>query len=293
MGTTKAIKRVPRKSTTVRAMIIQTIRFGISILQRLSAKWTADIVFRLMFRARRHKRPEWEVELLSKADDHFLLPWRDGHLAAWSWGQGPTVLLVHGWEGRGTQLGKFVEPLLDAGYRVVAFDGPAHGDSTVTRASIPDQTYAIERVAQHVGAIDAIIAHSMGGAATTFAAARGLNAQKYILISAPTDPNDFFRGAAKMLGFNQKVVTRVKQITEKELGVTMESLHTPTQAAKLDAPALIIHDEGDRDVIMQKSLELHESWVSSELMITKGLGHRRILKDSEVLKKTTTFLRSA
>ena len=45
------------------------------------------------------------------------------------WGDGPVVYLVHGWGGRGSQLASFVEPLLVAGFRVVMFDAPAHGDS--------------------------------------------------------------------------------------------------------------------------------------------------------------------
>src|SRR5918999_654246 len=46
-------------------------------------------------------------------------------LAAWTWGDGPLVLLAHGWNGDAAQLAGFVPPLLEAGFGVVAFDQPA------------------------------------------------------------------------------------------------------------------------------------------------------------------------
>jgi hypothetical protein len=40
-------------------------------------------------------------------------------LPVYSWGSGPTILLAHGWSGRGSQLGAFVEPLVEQGFRLV------------------------------------------------------------------------------------------------------------------------------------------------------------------------------
>src|SRR3954471_12912224 len=92
---------------------------------------------RLFTTPRRHARPDRERAVLATAreltiDVTLRAPrWNGAHttVAAWKWGQGPTVLLVHGWEGRGSQLGSFVEPLVAAGLSVVAFDAPGHGDS--------------------------------------------------------------------------------------------------------------------------------------------------------------------
>src|SRR3954465_12098288 len=47
----------------------------------------------------------------------------DGHrVSDEKWGGGPLVYLVHGWGGEGPHLAMFVKPLVEAGYRVVAFD---------------------------------------------------------------------------------------------------------------------------------------------------------------------------
>ncbi len=68
---------------------------------------------------------DWELPLLASSERITL---RFG-LSALRWGQGPTVLLMHGWEGRPTQFASLINALVDAGYTVVALDGPAHGRS--------------------------------------------------------------------------------------------------------------------------------------------------------------------
>ena len=61
--------------------------------------------------------------------NNYRLPFDGGKLAVTTWGEdGPAVLLMHGWGGARAQMTGFVIPLLDAGYRVVAFDQPAHGE---------------------------------------------------------------------------------------------------------------------------------------------------------------------
>ena len=106
-------------------------------------------------------------------------------MKVWSWGEGPTVLLVHGWNGRATQLGAFVEPLLARGYRVVAFDAIGHGESAGKQSSLPEFANCIRQIADELGGVYAIVAHSLGGAATTFALAYGLRAERLVYVSHP------------------------------------------------------------------------------------------------------------
>ena len=48
------------------------------------------------------------------------------------------VLLVHGWCGRSTQLYAFADKLLENGYMVISFDGPAHGRSSGKTTMMPE-----------------------------------------------------------------------------------------------------------------------------------------------------------
>src|SRR5262245_33624468 len=87
-------------------------------------------------------------------------------LAAWDFGEGKTVLLVHGWSGQAAQMSSFIAPLVKAGFYVVAFDLPAHGDSTGEHANILDLASAILAVGRRVGPVSGVIAHSLGATAT-------------------------------------------------------------------------------------------------------------------------------
>ena len=279
-----------QKSTNVRALQRRAIGVGLRAIESVSVDAAAEVALHFMFKQiRRFDRPSWEQQLLDRADDRFLLPWRDGHLAAWSWGDGPIVLLVHGWEGRGAQLGRFVEPLIAAGYRVVAFDGPAHGESTTTRGSMPDQLAAIERVAQHLGEVHAVIAHSMGGAAATIAAARGLDA-RFALLAPAGSPRDYFLAARHQVGFSRSTLWRLLDRAADTVGFGWDELDTPMRAIENEMPALIVHDEDDREVSIRHGEAIHSNWRGSRLYRTSGLGHRRILKDPSVVNAVVEFI---
>ena len=68
--------------------------------------------------------------------NNYRLPCADGELAVTTWGEsGSAVLLMHGWGGARAQMTGFVNPLLSAGFRVIAYDQPAHGESAGTRTT--------------------------------------------------------------------------------------------------------------------------------------------------------------
>src|SRR6185295_4257728 len=105
----------------------------------------ASLALALFRRPPRHQDSPEEREAIARAEPlHLSLDGRP--LAAWRWGHGPAVLLVHGWGSRGSRLGSFVTPLTAAGYSVVAFDAPGHGASAGRLSSLPQFISAIERL---------------------------------------------------------------------------------------------------------------------------------------------------
>src|SRR5213082_3427517 len=105
--------------------MLAAIRLFFAVVGRVLPSLAGRLAASLFARPRRHRRPDRERALIARGAP---LPLPQG-LSATQWGAGPAVLLVHGWEGRGAQLGALVDPLVEAGYRVIALDGPAHGDS--------------------------------------------------------------------------------------------------------------------------------------------------------------------
>lgn len=284
-----------KKSTTVRAenLALPLTRLG---FRALGPQLSSRLVERLFLRAPRHTRPDWERALLATGE-RFEVPFGAGTIPAWRWGRGPTVLLVHGWAGRGSQLGKLIAPLLEAGFSVVAHDGPGHGDSASRRTSIIDLGFAVEQVAaflkQQDGApLAGVITHSVGGAATLWASRNGPLAERYVLIAPPMQPRGWMDEAGRQLGLDSATLDTVVRRIERRFALSMNDLDVRPIAAKVDRPLLVIHDEGDTDVPLAAGRAVAAAAPQGQFIATTGLGHRRILKTPEVLQQAVAFLAS-
>jgi pimeloyl-ACP methyl ester carboxylesterase len=275
---------------------------GVRAVSPVAPSLAALVVENLMTHARRHPRPAWESEALAGASS-WSLPWvdegRPAELPLWSWGQGPTVLLVHGWEGRGSQLGAFVPPLVEAGFRVVTFDGPGHGSSSARRASLVDMARAVNAVADAVapvlGGIHAVVAHSMGGASTVLAASKqgergSLATSRFVLLAPPAHPSSFTRTVFEAFSLSEDVQHRVVDRMERHLGERFLHLDGPSAAARLEGAALIIHDIEDREVPLADGERYASEWPGARFVTTRGLGHRRILRAPEVIEQVAQFV---
>ena len=241
--------------------------------------------------APRHLRPLDEQAALAVADEAVVLA---GGVHAWSWGRGPTVLLVHGWGGRGTQLAPLLPPLVDRGRRVVVFDAPAHGDTPGERATIDSFAEAIATVAAWAGPLDAIVAHSFGAAATTVAQSRGLDVGRVAFV-AP-----FFQVAASVARFTAArgldaagAAAFLAGLTVANRGHGPEALDGPTLAPARTAPLQVIHDRDDREVAHADGVAAATRWPGAALITTVGLGHRRILADPHVVALVRDFVTGA
>jgi pimeloyl-ACP methyl ester carboxylesterase len=211
-------------------------------------------------------------------------------MKAWSWGRGATVLLVHGWNGRGTQLGGFVAPLVESGYRVVAFDALGHGDSPGRHQSLPEFARDIRAIADELGEIYGVVAHSLGGAATTLAMSQGLRVERAVFVSPPANPEDFLAIFAGALGISNEVRDRVQQRVEARLGMDMVDMRADLLAQSMRTPLLVIHDRDDKEVPIEVGRSIASTWPGAELVVTEGLGHQRILGDEGVLERAVNFI---
>ena len=255
---------------------------------------------RLFTTPRRHARPERERAVLASARSLTInvtlrAPRWHGttlRLAAWQWGHGPTVLLVHGWEGRGSQLGAFVEPLVAAGMSVVAFDAPGHGDSPEHRLYLTDLADCVADVVAAVGPLHAIVAHSFGAAAVLLAHARGnVSAARNVLISPNVLIDDAVRRFAHLVGLDDRDRAALEQRLADQTGVGIADLALPRLAGHRDDALLVIHDRSDREVDFEHGARLAAAWPNAQLRETDGLGHRKILRDPDVLAATIDFVR--
>ena len=227
-----------------------------------------------------------------------LLEHKGRAIATWTWGarsrEAPAVLLAHGWGGNAAQMRGFVFPLLSAGYRVVAFDQPAHGVSEGRLSGLPDFAEVLAEVAGYAGegqgGIEGVVAHSLGGAATALAIARGLKARRVVLIGTSLDVGAHARRFARWHGMPERVREAMQAAIEERFGVRWSQLDVAKLAPRLAAPALVIHDREDRAVPWTEAARLAGLWPQARLLLTRGLGHRRILEDASVTRAAADFI---
>jgi pimeloyl-ACP methyl ester carboxylesterase len=217
---------------------------------------------------------------------------RGRNLATWRWGSldAPAVLLAHGWGGYAAQMRGFVPRLLAEGLRVVAYDQPAHGLSEGKLTGLPDFAGALAAVAAHHGNVRHVIAHSLGGIATALALSRGLQLQRAVLVSPPSDLVGHSRQFARWYWMPEPLRRAMQAAIEERFGLRWFELEIPRLAPRLKTPALVIHDHGDSIVPWTQGAALARAWPGARLLSTVGLGHGRILESDITLRAAADFI---
>lgn len=211
-------------------------------------------------------------------------------------GEGPAVLLAHGWGGNAAHWQTLVPALLAAGHRVVAFDALSHGASDAGalgpgQSSLIEMSRALLAAAWHAGPIQAVVAHSLGSAAAALALREGLPAGAAVLIGAPADMRHASATLAWQLGVAPAVLARVQRNSEQWLGMPWGDFNVPDIGrCRPVPPTLVVHDRHDKEVRWEDGAAIAGAWPGATLLTTEGLGHRRILRDAGVIEQVLTFL---
>ena len=222
-----------------------------------------------------------------------VLTHKGRHIAMWRWGsrEAPAVLLAHGWGGNAAQMRAFVFPLLQAGYRVIAYDQPAHGVSEGRLTGLPDFADVLAEVAALHGDVQAVIAHSLGAAAAALSLHYGKTSfRKAVLVSPPADLVGYSRRFARWYWIPEPVRATMQKAIEERYGVRWEELEVARVAPRLSAEALVVHDRNDRMMPWTHGVRVARHWPGAKLLSTRGLGHRRILADERVTRAAADFL---
>lgn len=211
-------------------------------------------------------------------------------LARWTLGTGPRVVLVHGWNGRGSQLLGFAAPLVQAGFSVTLFDLPGHGNSTGQSASVVHAGRALRALAQDIGEAHAVIAHSMGSAAALWAFSHGMTVQRSVHLAGPSSLTPVVRGLAAAQGLGPADTAAFAGWVEGFIGMPLANVDIERLRLGLRHPGLILHDAEDRTVPIAASQALHAAWPGSRFDRLAGLGHRRLLQDTDVIARSVAFV---
>jgi pimeloyl-ACP methyl ester carboxylesterase len=273
------------KSTNVR--IPAWTRLGLGLLVRAAPALAAALAERLFFTPPR-PRASRGLAVLARGE-RFHVDAAGRTIAAWRWGRGPTVVLVHGWGGRAAQLTSFVAPLVDGGFSVVAFDAPGHGESGRGLSSAPEFARALRAVLAGE-AVHGLVAHSLGAAAAALALGDRLAGVRVVFLGPAADPPAWIPPFADALGLSPAVTDLLRQRSERRLGVPWSALRLPDRARSMTAPLLVIHDRADREVPLRDGRAIAAAWPGARLVETTGLGHNGVLRDPAVIAEAVAHV---
>ncbi len=263
-------------------------------LQNLFPGFCARQAYRLWFYTLRFNTPQRELAWLGNAEE-FFIPFKQHRIACYRWGNRdlPCVLLAHGWNGRGSQLGGFVSPLIRSGFQVLAFDGPGHGKSSGHKTSLIEISECISALVKHEDLVPAAIIGHSGGAVSSMLHLRRNHDHdsKLVTLGAPTRAPWLIDVLLGHLRLDKKLKPRIAEQFQRQFGDdVLDRVSLEKQLPRLTQPVMIIHDHNDRDVPFHFVRQLQESAPGAEYLFTTGLGHRKILRDEDTINPACSFI---
>jgi len=270
--------------------------FSVKMIDIISTKVTLRILEYFFYKPVKFNVPQREREFISKSAISTMSISRlaaDVEIYRME-AEGEKVLLVHGWNGRAGQFHAIAQSCHDAGLDVTALDLPGHGKSDDRHTALPEFVDAISEIYAHHGPFDHVIGHSIGAIAVLNGPRFGLTFRKIVTISIPaTKVRSLFQSFTEMFGLSvEKYTDLLIERASKKYNADPNSFDPCIVSKDLDSEVLIIHCRDDEDAGVSESIQLNTMVDGSELYIASGLGHRRILRDAEVVSRVVDFLRA-
>jgi len=285
--------------------------FIINRLAPLLPYISARLTYQLWTRTYRYKMPEKEAAAFNRAHKQkievngtAIMTYRWGEFNGGDAIKRPLILLLHGWNGRATQLCVFAQGLERAGFNVLAFDARGHGLSDGNHTNVMQTVAAIKKLSTMYGDFFAMIGHSFGAMCAVNSVNQAVVCEKLICISPPTDFLSLLQVFSGHLGLSKKAEMALEKYVLQKYGIdSFEQISITGIAPRMTIPLLIIHDKNDDRVPLSQGQKAVELWGSSVrgvggnidgsgavLHVTQGYGHMRILRKPEVLKVSLGFL---
>lgn len=221
------------------------------------------------------------------------LSYRKGNIVTHTWGSGDKIIyLVHGWESNACWMKGFITPLLKDGYKVVAFDMPAHGRSSKQPTHLRDFSSTLEFVISVYGKPFAILAHSFGGTATVLLLSENqhLLPKKLCLIAPMKSLDSHFQVFNTVTGLSKSIMDKLFLKLKKHYALEAKKTDISQLIKNIAIPGLLIHDENDRLIPVEEGNHLATTWNGARYLKTCDLGHRKILQDSDVIREATDYI---
>lgn len=277
------VRKVKRKNVPVSRILV--------ISWKLFPSITGRFIKHFFFNTKKYKSSAEELASVQNARS-FTIKVHDKNLKGWTIGDGPGILLMHGWNGRGIQFNKFINPLILAGYSPIIIDGPAHGDSEGRHTSYFEFSDVVRYIMrpEHKFNIQGIIGHSFGASAAINCISKDKYQVKLVLISPALYLKNMLQTSFSNHGISLTMFNEIIEEYENYYGYSLTDDDPIKLIGELDADILLIHDKKDKATPFRHSEIASGLNNNIRLVATEGKGHGRILKSDRVVSESIYFI---
>jgi esterase/lipase len=272
--------------------LLKLIRAAFAFLNIFSPKLGGRWALKLFLTPLRLKYNRKDKQLIGKGKSKTLI-YKDLYIHYNEWGAGKVVICVHGWSGKGPQFHAFVDVLVAAGYCVVTVDFPGHGRSDGKMTNVPEFALVLEELLKLYPTCKTLLGHSIGGMVCILAAIKTENKiKKLVTICTPTVALNISARFMGIVGANERVHQSFIRAIEKQFKQSFKDFSAYLMAEQLVGKVdfLVVGDDTDPEVSVENTMLIQKS-TNAQLLITKGLGHNKPLRDPEVIERVVGFIR--
>jgi pimeloyl-ACP methyl ester carboxylesterase len=219
-----------------------------------------------------------------------MVPSCQGPVAAWRVGDGPAVLLVHGYADDHSLWSVLIEALILRDRPLVALDLPAHGFSEGRWGLAQSTVDGVQAVAAALGPLDAVVSHSAGSGSALLAVHEGLRFDRAVLIAGTYGAGNFWTRHGERHGASPELVQAAKETYETRVGIERATVDFDAVLLGLDADVLMVHSTEDERFPFVGSEEMAGHHPRAEFVRVEGLSHRRTARDCEVVDVVADFV---
>lgn len=262
-----------------------------NILALFSKKLAGEKAITLFSSPRKGNVLPIQTSFLKEAED-IMIEVGGKQIQTYSWaGTKEPVLLLHGWESNSFRWRNLIRFLREANFAIVAFDAPAHGNSSGGIFNVPLYAECTQHIVKHFNP-SYIIGHSVGGMTAVYHQYiyPHNSIQKIVTIGAPSEFYELMEHYQKLVGFNKRVLASIDDYVQKHFGYGIQDFSSSKFAQKIQIEGLLVHDIEDPITPYHNSEKVHANWKNSKLISTRGLGHS--MHQDKVNNQIIDFLKS-
>ena len=271
------------------SFVIKTIGNALNATSYVSPRYASKKAIHLFSKPRKGRYNENQNAIIATAK-RTQLSWHDLDISVYVWeGNGPTILLAHGWESNASRWSYLLKDLRAQDYTVIALDAPAHGNSGGKVFNAVLYSEFISETVKYFNP-EVLIGHSVGGMASIFCLHnyQSPSVTKLISLRAPAHFDGVFSRYKNMMGYNHRISKGMERLVVERFGKTTDYFSAANFTKDFEIKGLIIHDKKDKIIPYEDALLFSNKFKNSELITTEGFGHS--LKDNSLTPKIIDFI---